>query len=88
MQIEVECDTPAQVEEALNAGVTLVLLDNMPIQTLKDVVSQVNGRAVLEASGGVTLRNVADIAKTGVDIISTSQITMGAPAVDIGLDFK
>lgn len=86
--IEVECDTLDQVAEALSAGVDLLLLDNMSLPVLKEAVQKAKGRAKTEASGGVTLRSVLDIAKTGVDIISTSQITMSAPAVDIGLDFE
>lgn len=87
-RIEVECDTLEQVEEALRAGVELILLDNMDLDTLRAAVQLTQGRAVTEASGGVTLKNVLDIAKTGVNYISTSEITLSAPAVDIGLDFS
>lgn len=88
VRIEVECDTLEQVDEALASNVELLLLDNMNISTLEEAVKKANGKAILEASGGVTLSTVLDIAKTGVDIISTSQITMSAPAVDLGLEFK
>ncbi len=87
VKIEVECDTLEQVYEALSMGVDLILLDNMPIETLQEAVHQVAGRAVLEASGGITLKTVLAVAQTGVDFISTSQITMSAPAADMGLDF-
>lgn len=86
-RIEVECDTLDQVEEAIAAGADMVLLDNMPLKILKEAVKLCKGKVLTEASGGVTLKTVWDIAKTGVDYISTSQITLSAPAVDIGLDF-
>ncbi len=85
--IEVECDTLDQVAEAVEAGAHVILLDNMDLKTLEAAVKAVNFRAVTEASGGVTLNSVLDIARTGVAVISTSQITLGAPPVDIGLDF-
>ncbi len=87
-RIEVECDTLDQVKESLEAGVDLVLLDNMDLPTLQEAVKLCTGKAITEASGGVTLSNVLEIARTGVNIISTSKITLGASAVDIGLDFQ
>lgn len=87
VKIEVECDTLEQVDEAVSSRADVILLDNMPINTLTEAVKRIDGRATTEASGGVTLSNVLDIARTGVDIISTSQITLSAPAVDLGLDF-
>ena len=86
--IEVECDTLDQVREAVEAGATRVLLDNMAPETLREAVALVAGRAETEASGGVTLENIRQIAETGVDYISTSRITMAAPAIDIGLDWR
>ena len=86
--IEVECDTLEQVAEAVEAGATRVLLDNMMPETLRQAVALVAGRAETEASGGVTLQNVRAIAETGVDFISTSRITMAAHAIDIGLDWR
>ena len=86
--IEVECDTLDQVREAVEAGATRVLLDNMAPETLREAVALVAGRAETEASGGVTLENIRAIAETGVDYISTSRITMAAPAIDIGLDWR
>jgi nicotinate-nucleotide pyrophosphorylase (carboxylating) len=88
IRIEVECDTLEQVEEAVEAGADMVLLDNMDIKTLTEAVKRVNGRAITEASGGINLKNAWDIAKTGVNYISTSQITLSTMAVDIGLDFQ
>ncbi len=87
-QVEVECDTLEQVREAVKAGATRVLLDNMTPDELRQAVDLVAGRAETEASGGVTLENIRAIAETGVDYISTSRITMAAPAIDIGLDWK
>ncbi len=84
--IEVECDTIEQVKEALDAGGDRLLLDNMAPETLREAVAVTGGRVPLEASGGVTLENIAGIAATGVDFISVGAITQSAPAVDIGLD--
>jgi len=84
--IEVECDTIEQVKEALDAGADRLLLDNMALETLREAVAVTGGRVPLEASGGVTLENIAGIAATGVDFISVGAITQSAPAVDIGLD--
>lgn len=86
MDVRAECDTLEQVEEALEAGATSLLLDNMAPDTLRRAVAIVNGRVPLEASGGVNLKNIRAIAETGVDYISTGRITQGATAVDIGLD--
>lgn len=86
LKIEVECDTFAQVKEALSAGADIIMADNMTPAQLKKVVALVNGKVPVEASGGVNLKTVRKIAETGVDFISTSKITMGAMSVDIGLD--
>ena len=86
MDVRAECDTLEQVEEALAADATSLLLDNMAPDTLRRAVATVNGRVPLEASGGVNLKNIRAIAETGVDFISTGRITQGATAVDIGLD--
>lgn len=86
VSIEIEVDSLAQFEDALAAGARVVLLDNMDNDMLREAVRINAGRAVLEASGGVTLDRVRSIAETGVDFISTSQITMGARPLDIGLD--
>ncbi|GEQ98030.1 nicotinate-nucleotide diphosphorylase (carboxylating) [Iodidimonas gelatinilytica] len=86
-QIQVECDTLKQVKEALDAGATSLLLDNMPPPKLREALAIIDGRAITEASGGVRLDTVRAIAETGVDRISIGRLTQSAPAVDIGLDF-
>ena len=86
MTITVECDTLDQVDEALSAGADILLLDNMDLDTLKQAVSRCKGRAIVEASGGVNLDTVAEIANTGVDIISIGALTHSARAIDISLD--
>lgn len=84
-QIEIECDTPTQVRECLDCGVGMVLLDNMTPDRLAEMVGLVAGRCELEASGGVTLDNVAAIAASGVDYVSVGAITHSAPALDVSL---
>ncbi|HQZ12126.1 MAG TPA: carboxylating nicotinate-nucleotide diphosphorylase [Devosia sp.] len=84
--IEIEVTTIEELQEAYGAGARIILLDNMDNDTLRQAVKLVGGKAVLEASGGVTLDRVRGIAETGVDYISTSQITMGAKPLDLGLD--
>lgn len=84
--VQIECDTLDQVRQSLAAGADRLLLDNMPTEMLREAVAIAGGRVPLEASGGVTLETIRDIAETGVDFISVGAITMSAPAVDIGLD--
>lgn len=86
VSIEIEVTTLAELEEALAAGARIVLLDNMDNDMLRQAVALNAGRAKLEASGGVKLERVRSIGETGVDYISTSQITMGAKPLDLGLD--
>ncbi|WP_367115394.1 carboxylating nicotinate-nucleotide diphosphorylase [Devosia sp.] len=86
--IEIEVTTLSQLEDVLEAGATVVMLDNMDNELLKAAVRLNDGRARLEASGGVTLERVRGIAETGVDFISSSQITMGAKPLDLGLDVE
>ena len=86
--VEVECDTLAQVGEAVAAGADTVLLDNMAPDLLRQAVAVVAGRARTEASGGVSLDNIGAIAATGVDFVSVGRLTQSAPAVDIGLDWS
>lgn len=88
MQVEIECDTLEQVEQALKSGADIILLDNMDINSLKKAVEMNSGQALLEASGGVTLETVKDIAETGVNYISVGALTHSAVAVDIGLDIE
>ncbi|MBI3678349.1 MAG: carboxylating nicotinate-nucleotide diphosphorylase [Proteobacteria bacterium] len=87
IKIEVEVDSLAQLEDALALGVDTILLDNMPPEILKQAISLTKGRAVLEASGNVTLATVRAIAETGVDYISSGAITHSAPSLDVALDF-
>ena len=86
--VEVECDRLAQVVEAVDAGATLVLCDNMTPAEVADCVAVAGGRVLVEVSGGVTLDTVASYAAAGADLISTSVITQSAPALDIGLDLE
>jgi nicotinate-nucleotide pyrophosphorylase (carboxylating) len=85
-RIEVECDSLAQVHEALAAGADVIMCDNMPIPQMREAVAIVGGRAQIEASGGIRLDTIAAVAETGVDYISSSRPLQSAPAVDIGLD--
>ena len=87
-KIEVECDTKSQVIEALNCGADIIMLDNMSCEEMQECVKIINGKAIAEASGNVTLETVESIAKTGVDIISTSAIVAKAMPLDLGLDCK
>jgi len=87
VKIEVEVDTLKQLEEALKIGVDTILLDNMPPDTLRKAVDMAKGRAVLEASGNITLDTVRAVAETGVDYISSGAITHSAINLDLGLDF-
>jgi nicotinate-nucleotide pyrophosphorylase (carboxylating) len=86
-KIELEVDTLAQLEDALSIGVDTILLDNMGTDDLKRAVELAKGRAVLEASGNITLATVQAIAGTGVDYISSGAITHSAANLDVGLDF-
>lgn len=87
VKIEIEVDSLGQLEEALAGGADVVLLDNMAPADLKRAVEINKGRAVLEASGNVTIDTVRAIAETGVDVISSGWITHSAPNLDLGLDF-
>ncbi len=86
--IEVEVDTLVQLEQALEAGVSLVLLDNMSPETLSKAVTMCKGRAKTEASGGITPQTVQAVAETGVDFIAMGYLTHSTTALDIGLDFS
>lgn len=86
VKIEVEVDTLAQLDEAIAAGVEVILLDNMTPDVLTEAVRRIDGRAISEASGAVTLETVAAVAATGVDCIAIGWITHSAPVLDIGLD--
>ena len=86
-KIEVECDTIKQVQEALDCNVDIIMLDNMPLDEMKECVKLIYKKAIVEASGCVNLDNIESIAKTGVDIISTSAIVTKAPTLDLAFDY-
>lgn len=86
--VEVECDTAAQVDEAVAAGADIVLLDNMTPEMIRDIVNKHRDKIKFEASGGIRLDNIHSYAETGVDYISVGRLTQSAPAVDIGLDYS
>jgi nicotinate-nucleotide pyrophosphorylase (carboxylating) len=86
-RIIMEVDRIDQIEPALSAGATHLLLDNMEPGTLREAVSMVDGRVPTEASGGISLETIRAKAETGVTYLSVGRITQSAPAVDIGLDF-
>jgi nicotinate-nucleotide pyrophosphorylase (carboxylating) len=87
LKIEVEVETLAQVEEALQAGAEVIMLDNMSPTLLAEGVKLIGGRAIVEASGGISLESLIDVARTGVDLISVGRLTHSAPAVDIHVEF-
>ena len=86
VHLEVEVDRIDQIEPVVSAGVDTIMLDNFTVDELRDGVAVVAGRALVEASGGVNLETVADIARTGVDIISVGALTHSVRALDLGLD--
>ncbi|MCD1636116.1 carboxylating nicotinate-nucleotide diphosphorylase [Martelella mediterranea] len=88
VKIEIEVDTLDQLREAMDEGVDAVLLDNMSPETLTEAVSIVAGRAITEASGGITPETAGAVAKAGVDLISIGWLTHSAPVLDIGLDYR
>ncbi len=86
VKVELEVDSLDQLREALDLGVDVVLLDNMPLETLREAVAMARGRAILEASGGINPRTAAAIAATGVNLLSMGWLTHSAPALDVALD--
>lgn len=86
--VEVEVESREQLDEALAAGADIILLDNMSLRELRRAVRRAKGRALLEASGGITLRLAARVARTGVDLISVGALTHSAPAVDISFEIE
>lgn len=85
LKIEVEAENLAQVEECLACGVEIIMLDNMTPAMMREAVAMIGGRAMVEASGGVNLANVREMAETGVDLISVGVLTHSARAVDISM---
>lgn len=88
LKVEVEADTPQQVQQALEAGADIILLDNMDLEQMRTAVFWVKGRAKTEASGGINLTTVRAVAETGVDFISVGALTHSPRAADIALDFE
>lgn len=88
LKIQIEAKTLAQVAEALEAGADGILLDNMPPDTMAAAVEMARGRAFTEASGGITLESVREVALSGVDLISVGMLTHSAAALDISLDIE
>jgi nicotinate-nucleotide pyrophosphorylase (carboxylating) len=87
-QIEIEVQSFDELDRALAAGADIILLDNFELAALTEAVARAAGRAVLEASGGISLDRVAAVACTGVDVISVGALTHSAPAADIALDLE
>lgn len=87
IRIEVETDTLSQVLECIDCNVDIIMLDNMPPEMMTEAVQVINGKAIVEASGGVNLNTVRKIAKCGVDVISIGALTHSAQACDIGMDW-
>ena len=88
IRVEVEVETLEQLREALDAGAHIIMLDNMPVGTMREAMAIVAGRAVVEASGGINLETVRDVAETGVDLISIGSLTHSTSALDISLDLE
>jgi nicotinate-nucleotide pyrophosphorylase (carboxylating) len=88
VKVEVEIEDLAELEGVLGLGVDAVLLDNMSIEQLREAVGIVAGRAVTEASGGITADRVVAVAETGVDLISIGRLTHSAPALDVSFEFS
>ena len=86
MVIEIECDNLAQVAEAINAKADIIMLDNMSLMQIKKAVKLIGKKAKIEVSGGINLKKIKAISKTGVDYISVGALTHSVKAVDIGLD--
>ena len=87
IKVEVEADTVQQAQSAAEAGADIILLDNMSYDELRQSVELINGRSSTEASGGITMETVREVAETGVDYISIGALTHSAPSVDIGFNF-
>ena len=85
-KIEIECDTIEQVKEAINVKADIIMLDNMNCDLMKQCVELIGDKALIEASGNVTIDTIENIAKTGVDVISSSAIVAKAKTLDIALD--
>jgi nicotinate-nucleotide pyrophosphorylase (carboxylating) len=87
-RIEVEVESMAELDRALAAGADVIMLDNFDAAGLREAARHTAGRAILEASGGITLENIADVAATGIDVISIGALTHSSPAIDISMDLE
>jgi nicotinate-nucleotide pyrophosphorylase (carboxylating) len=87
-RIEIEVESMAELDRALAAGADVIMLDNFDTTGLREAVRHAAGRAILEASGGITLENIADVAATGIDVISIGALTHSSPAIDISIDLE
>src|SRR3954469_20069254 len=88
MPIEVEAQSLDQVDQAIAAGADIILLDNLPIEAIRDAVKRVNGRAKIELSGGVTLDRIPELAKTGANYVSVGALTHSAAAADLSFELE
>jgi len=83
--VEVECESLSEVREALSVGVDTIMLDNMPLDEMREAVALIAGQAVVEASGNVSLDTVRSIAETGVDLLSVGELTHSVRALDVSM---
>lgn len=88
MPIEVEAQSLDQVDQAIAAGADIILVDNLPIEQVRDAVKRVRGRAKIEVSGGVTLERMSELARTGANYVSVGALTHSAPAADISFELE
>ena len=88
MPIEVEAQSLEQVDEAVAAGADIILVDNLPIEAIREAVKRINGRAKVELSGGVTLERIPELAKTGANYVSIGALTHSAPAADLSFELE
>ena len=88
MPIEVEAQSLEQVDEAVAAGADIILVDNLPIDAIREAVKRINGRAKVELSGGVTLERIPELAKTGANYVSVGALTHSAPAADLSFELE
>ena len=88
IKVEVEVETLEETREAVEAGAHIIMLDNMPVSLMRQAMELIDGRAVVEASGGITMETVRAVAETGVDLISIGGLTHSATALDISLDLE
>ena len=88
IRVEVEVETLDDAREALDAGAHIIMLDNMPVDTMREAMTIIGDRAIVEASGGINFSTVRAVAETGVHLISIGELTHSPPALDISLDLE